>query len=102
MSKLEKINLAVVIGGLIFTIAMSMSLGISYHWSISLAFILSYFIYSGISIFIVKSKSNRYLRQSHFLLAVYCRAENNRLYLRKNVEMRPGFLGKWIEFNIYD
>ena len=38
------------------------------------------------------------MRMTQFLLAIYCRAENNRLYLRKGVEVRPGFLGKWIEF----
>jgi len=31
---------------------------------------------------------------------LYCRAENNRFFLRKNIEMRPGFLAKWIEFKI--
>ena len=35
---------------------------------------------------------------SQFLISVFCRAENNRLYLRKGVEVRPGFTGKWIEF----
>jgi hypothetical protein len=36
------------------------------------------------------------------MLALYCRAENNRFYLKHNVEMRPGFLGKWIEFIVHD
>jgi len=49
---------------------------------------------------ITKIKSNRFLRQAHFMLAVYCRAENNRLFLHKNVEMRPGFMAKWLEFNV--
>ncbi len=62
VSKLDKINLFVVIGGLIATIALSMSIGISIHWSISIVFILSYFIYSAISIIVVKYKSNKYLR----------------------------------------
>jgi hypothetical protein len=35
-------------------------------------------------------------------LAVICRAENNRYYLKRNVEMRPGYLAKWIEFNVLD
>lgn len=39
------------------------------------------------------------MRVSQFLLAVFCRAENNRLYLKNGIELRPGFLGKWIEFN---
>ena len=36
------------------------------------------------------------------MLAVFCRAENNRLYLKNGIELRPGFLGKWIEFNCMD
>ena len=35
------------------------------------------------------------------MLALYCRAENNRYFLAKDVEMRPGFLGKWVEFIVY-
>ena len=27
-----------------------------------------------------------------------CRAENNRYYLRRGVEVRPGYLARWIEF----
>ena len=46
-----------------------------------------------------KHKNSYKLRMSHFLISVFCRAENNRLYLRKGVEVRPGFTGKWIEFN---
>jgi hypothetical protein len=34
------------------------------------------------------------------MLALYCRAENNRFFLRHNIEMRPGFLAKWIEFKM--
>ena len=44
--------------------------------------------------------NNRYLRISHFLLAIYCRAENNRFYLKRHVTLRPGYLAKWIEFII--
>lgn len=36
------------------------------------------------------------------MLALVCRAENNRIYLKHQVEMRPGFLGKWIEFVLHD
>jgi len=34
------------------------------------------------------------------VLAIYCRAENNRTYLKKGVRLRPGYLAKWIEFVI--
>jgi hypothetical protein len=33
------------------------------------------------------------------MLALYCRAENNRIFLKKNIELRPGFMAKWIEYN---
>jgi hypothetical protein len=45
-----------------------------------------------------KYRSSNKMRMSQFLLSVFCRAENNRLYLKQGVEVRPGFLGKWIEF----
>ena len=50
----------------------------------------------------IKYSYNRHLRNSHFLLAVFCRAENNRHYLNLGLELRPGFLGKWIEISIVD
>jgi hypothetical protein len=33
---------------------------------------------------------------------MFCRAENNRYYLNKKVEMRPGFLATWLEFLIHE
>jgi hypothetical protein len=36
------------------------------------------------------------------MLAVVCRAENNRYYLRRGVEIRPGYLARWIEFSVLD
>jgi hypothetical protein len=36
------------------------------------------------------------------VLAVVCRAENNRYYLRRGVEVRPGYLARWIEFAVLD
>jgi len=50
----------------------------------------------------IKYSYNKHLRNSHFLLAVFCRAENNRHYLGLGLELRPGFLGKWIEISIVD
>lgn len=51
---------------------------------------------------VTRSYANKYLRQGHLMLALICRAENNRIYLSFNVEMRPGYLGKWIEFHTYE
>ena len=36
------------------------------------------------------------------MLALLCRCEANRLYLQHNIEMRAGFMGKWIEFVTHD
>lgn len=36
------------------------------------------------------------------MLSVVCRAENNRYYLTRGVELRPGYLARWIEFNVLD
>lgn len=51
---------------------------------------------------IIKHRSSYDMRISQFLLSVFCRAENNRLYLKHGVEVRPGFLAKWIEFTCLD
>ena len=34
------------------------------------------------------------------MVAVLCRAENNKKYLRNGVEVRPGYLASWLEFRI--
>jgi hypothetical protein len=47
----------------------------------------------------MKTRQSKLLRQAQFLLAVFCRAENNNLYLNCQVELRPGYLAKWIEIN---
>ena len=36
------------------------------------------------------------------MLSIFCRAENNRFFLERSVELRPGFLAKWIEIVIHD
>ena len=36
------------------------------------------------------------------MLAVVCRSENNRYYLSRGVEVRPGYLGRWLEFSVLD
>lgn len=36
------------------------------------------------------------------MLSVVCRAENNRYYLKRGVEIRPGYLARWVEFNVLD
>jgi hypothetical protein len=34
------------------------------------------------------------------VLSVVCRAENNRYYLKRGIELRPGYLAKWVLFSV--
>jgi len=36
------------------------------------------------------------------MLALICRCETNRVYMHHNIELRPGFMGKWVEFVIHE
>ena len=58
-----------------------------------------------VCLFIANSYLSRqlsyYYRMGHFMLAVFCRAENNRFYLRHGFELRPGYNGMWVEFCQY-
>lgn len=102
VSQLDQYGLYINIAGLIACIALSTALGMQVHWALSLLFIILYFFMVYIVLKIVKLKQSKYMRQAHFMLAIFCRAENNRFYLRKKLELRPGFLGKWIIFSSHD
>ncbi len=47
-----------------------------------------------------KQRSSQLLFYSHIALALFVRSENNRLYLSHKVLLRPGHLGKWLEFHM--
>ena len=72
------------------------------NWGNMVLYILLYFIMVPIVYKISKCFQCKYLRQAHFVLSVVCRAENNRYYLRRGVEVRPGYLARWIEFDVID
>lgn len=96
-NKIIKIVLAVAaLVDLIMAISIGMSMGGNY-WAPMLVVVVYLLIFL-IIITIFKYRSSYQMRMSQFLLSVYCRAENNRLYLKHGVEVRPGFTGKWIEF----
>jgi hypothetical protein len=100
--RLERINMTILILGFILTVVGSILGGTMYHWVFSLIIMFAYFMMASISYYVFKTLQNRSLRQSHFLLAMFCRAENNRYYLYRSVEMRPGFLASWLEFLIHN
>jgi hypothetical protein len=58
-----------------------------------------YVVCGSVASSILKEDINSGLRKVHFLLAVACRAHNNRVFLQHGIELRPGFHGKWLEMN---
>lgn len=71
-------------------------------WGSLVLYVLLYCIFVPIIYKVSKCFQDKYLRQAHFVLAVVCRAENNRYYLKRGVEIRPGYLARWIEFSVID
>ena len=102
VARLERINMIILVLGFILTVIGSILGGTMYHWVSALIIICAYFMIASISYFVFKTMQNRQLRQSHFVLAIFCRAENNRFYLSRSVEMRPGFLASWLEFVVHE
>lgn len=67
------------------------------------AFLTALFVLlAALTIYCVKFAYSRALRQSHLLLSLFCRVENNRMYLKLGLEIRPGYLAKWIEILVVD
>lgn len=91
-----------IFAGFLLSIIGSAILGSIYNWLISLMIILVYLFMAAVTYITSKFLQNRYLRQAHFTLAIFLRAENNRYYLTNNIELRPGYLAKWVEVNIHD
>jgi len=101
LAKRNKIvKLLIGLGGLVMLI-IAVTIGMldpGNYWGPMLVAVI-YLVSLLIVIVFFKYRSSYNMRMSQFLISVFCRAENNRLYLRRGIEIRPGFLGKWIEFN---
>ena len=103
LAKRERIKNISVVSALILVFVICIIIGTTSNAWVAVTVIVILFIVGVIiAHYAIKYRASIIHRQSHFLLAVFCRAENNRLYLKKGVELRPGYLGKWIEINIID
>ena len=90
------------ITGLFATVIAAMILGLKSKWGYAVLVVVCYVILGWGINRTTKHYSNKYLKQGHFLLSLVCRSENNRVFLRHHLEMRPGFQGKWLEFLTHD
>lgn len=86
---------------LVLCFILSIIVGMKKHWAYMSIFIVLFLLFGLLQHCIIRSKSNKLLRQAHFALAVLCRAENNRFYLRAGGEVRPGYLARWVQFISY-
>jgi hypothetical protein len=94
-----------ILAGVLLMVFMIISIVVGYavsNWLYTLLIIAIYILLCFITVYFVKYAYNKPLRQSSFLLSIFCRAENNRHYLNLGLELRPGFLGKWIELRVVD
>ena len=104
LAKRNKITKLALLGAFVVVVIIAIVVGMldeGNYWA-PLLIIVFYLICFMIVTTIMKYRSSYHMRISQFLLSVFCRAENNRLYLKHGVEMRPGFLAKWVEFTCLD
>ena len=71
------------------------------NWLWGILILVIYFVIAATVANLMKDCITKNQRASHFLLACQCRALNNRIYLRHGIELRPGYLGKWLEVKAF-
>ena len=76
---------------------ITLVVGFTVNWVVSLAVVLVYIIVLLVSISACTPSISKMLRAKHFLLAYGLRAWNNRIFLKHGIELRPGYLARWIE-----
>ena len=87
--------------GTIILLVIACVLGITLNsWLWVLLILVAYGLAAGAFIVVRKTKQSQVLQLAHLQLSLFLRAENNRYYMRNGLELRPGFLAKWIEVNI--
>lgn len=78
---------------------LAITLGIFWSYIISIVLTLAYFIGFIVLIIKVRSANNELLKRIHFNLCLVLRNENDNVYSKYGIKLRPGFISKWIEFH---
>ena len=85
--------------GLFVVSLLGVALGLLVHFGLSLALAVVYFmIFIGFVCY-TKGKNATLVKEAHFVLAAYAKAENNRYYRRRGIYLRAGFMAKWVEIH---
>ena len=71
-------------------------------WFWSIFIIITFGFLTVLVVTLCKSFINEKLRATHFCLAILLRARNNSKFLKHGLELRPGFLGEWIEIRFFN
>jgi len=78
-------------------------IGVVYDWWLWVIIAAAvYAITASISTVFYISKHSKLLNVAHLQLSLFLRAENNRYYLQKGLELRPGYQAQWIEVSILE
>ncbi len=86
--------------GLATSIAVGLALGALFTYIITGVMCGTFVaVLAGTFVF-MKKRNARLLLYAHVALALFLRCENNRLYLKHRVLVRPGYMAKWMEFNM--
>lgn len=87
--------------GLFVVLFFSILLGLLSSWNIAIVLCSIYFFFLLAVISWVKKKQNQVHKYLIFNLALVCRNETDRYFAQHEISVKPGFQGKWIEFQ-YD
>jgi len=100
--RLTKLRIAMMITLFLLAFLAIILVGvITTNWLWAFLILAIYFLVTALVAGQLKETINRMFRVTHFLLSCECRAQNNRVYLKHGIELRPGFLGKWVEFTAF-
>jgi hypothetical protein len=86
--------------GLILTVGLAFVFALFVHFAVAIVLGVLYCL--GLIFLLVKTKllSHELVLKSHFNLCLLLKNENERLFYKRGVQLRPGYLSKWIEVHL--
>lgn len=99
-SLFEKMIMFYLFIGLLLAVGLGFIFALFVHFAIAIVIGVLYGL--GLVFLLVKTKllNHELLLKTHFNLCLLLKNENQRLYQRRGVKLRPGYLSKWIEVHL--